>query len=325
MIKAQITDEKLNEHLKTLPKDDMAVFVMAEGRVRGALFHGTRFVNQMRYQHKTGILETMVLGQASLCGALLLPTMKGREHVTWRYEIDGPAQGFSVEADSSGYVRSYLFTDVIPVEKPLENWDLSPFLGKGTLSMATMHEGDKEPYTSSVAVDSRNIALDLAYYFDQSEQIQTAFNTGIQMDREGRVIGAGGMFLQVLPETGGQFKGVQKLGSQINTSGDKKTDTELIDRLELAFKTAPSLGQWFSEKGTLEDIIYGLFREFKPSIALHRDVRYDCPCSRESYVDYIKRLPKAELEDMRTNGPNPLEVVCRNCGSVYKIPLSDIL
>ena len=76
---------------------------------------------------------------------------------------------------------------------------------------------------------------------------------------------------------------------------------------------------------TLEDIIYGLFREFKPSIALHRDVRYDCPCSRESYVDYIKRLPKAELEDMRTNGPNPLEVVCRNCGSVYKIPLSDIL
>ncbi|MBQ5490496.1 MAG: Hsp33 family molecular chaperone HslO [Treponema sp.] len=325
MIQAQIEDTELVAHLDSLPKDDMAVFVMAEGRVRGALFHGTHFVNQMRAQHKTGILETMVLGQASLCGALLLPTMKGREHVTWRYEIDGPAQGFSIEADSSGYVRGYLFTDVIPVEKPLESWNLSPFLGEGTLSMATMHEGDREPYTSSVAVNHKNIALDLAYYFNQSEQIQTAFNTGIQMDKQGRVIGAGGMFLQVLPETGGQFKGVQKLGSQLNTSADKKADEDLIDRVELAFKTAPSLGQWFSEKGTIEDIVYGLFREFKPSIALHRDVRYDCPCSKESYVDYIRRLPKAELEDMKANGPDPLEVSCRNCGSVYHIPLSEIM
>ncbi len=324
MIQAQIEDSDLIAHLDSLPKDDMAVFVMAEGRVRGALFHGTHFVNQMRAQHKTGILETMVLGQASLCGALLLPTMKGREHVTWRYEIDGPAQGFSIEADSSGYVRGYLFTDVIPVEKPLESWDLSPFLGAGTLSMATMHEGDREPYTSSVAVDHKNIALDLAYYFNQSEQIQTAFNTGIQMDKEGRVIGAGGMFLQVLPETGGQFKGVQKLGSQLNTSADKKADADLIDRVELAFKTAPSLGQWFSEKGSIEDIVYGLFREFKPSIALHRDVRYDCPCNKETYINYIRRLPKAELDDMKVKGPDPLEVSCRNCGSVYHISLAEL-
>ena len=71
MIQAQIEDTELVAHLDSLPKDDMAVFVMAEGRVRGALFHGTHFVNQMRAQHKTGILETMVLGQASLCGAYL--------------------------------------------------------------------------------------------------------------------------------------------------------------------------------------------------------------------------------------------------------------
>ena len=164
MIKAQINDKELVEHIESLPKDEMAVFVMADGRVRGALFHGTRFVNQMRAQHNLGILETMILGQASLCGALLIPTMKGKEHMGWRYEVDGPAAGFSVEADSSGYVRGYLFNEHIPVEKPLENWNLAPFLGNGTMTMTTAREGDKVPSSSSVEILYKNITKDLAWY-----------------------------------------------------------------------------------------------------------------------------------------------------------------
>lgn len=316
MIKAQIQDQELLTHLQKLPKDDMVVFVLADGRARGALFHGTHFVNQMRAQHNTGILETMVLGQASLCGALLLPTLKGKEHVTWRYEVDGPAEGFSVEVDSTGYVRGYLFTDNIPVEKPLENWDLSPFLGTGTMSMSTLFEGDKNPYVSSIQIDKRNIAQDLVQFFDQSVQIKTAFNTGIQMDKQGRVIGAGGLFLQLMPDMGGTK------GNKLSTADI--SDEQLIDKLEIAFKTLPSLGKWFSEGQKLEDLVYGLFREFKPSIALHRDVRFDCPCSKDLYLSHIRNLPSYELFDIRKNGPDPLEVCCRNCSSVYRIPISEI-
>ena len=316
MIKAQIQDQELNAHLQRLPKDDMVVFVLADGRARGALFHGTHFVNQMRAQHNTGILETMVLGQATLCGALLLPTLKGKEHVTWRYEVDGPAQGFSVEVDSTGYIRGYLFTDNIPVEKPLENWDLSPFLGTGTMSMSTLFEGDKNPYVSSIQIDKRNIAQDLVQFFDQSVQTKTAFNTGIQMDKQGRVIGAGGLFLQLMPDMGGTK------GNKLSTADI--SDEQLIDKLEIAFKTLPSLGKWFSEGQKIEDLVYGLFREFKPSIALHRDVRYDCPCSKDLYLSHIRNLPSYELFDIRKNGPDPLEVCCRNCSSVYRIPISEI-
>ena len=316
MIKAQIQDQELLTHLQKLPKDDMVVFVLADGRARGALFHGTHFVNQMRAQHNTGILETMVLGQATLCGALLLPTLKGKEHVTWRYEVDGPAEGFSVEVDSTGYVRGYLFTDNIPVEKPLEDWDLSPFLGTGTMSMSTLFEGDKNPYVSSIQIDKRNIAQDLVQFFDQSVQTKTAFNTGIQMDKQGRVIGAGGLFLQLMPDMGGTK------GNKLSTADI--SDEQLIDKLEIAFKTLPSLGKWFSEGQKIEDLVYGLFREFKPSIALHRDVRYDCPCSKDLYLSHIRNLPSYELFDIRKNGPDPLEVRCRNCSSVYRIPISEI-
>lgn len=320
MIKAEIKDLELVEHIKSLPKDEMAIFVMAEGRIRGALFHGTRFVNQARAQHDLGILETMIFGQGALCGALMIPLMKGKEHATLRYEVEGPAQGFSVEADSKGTVRGYLFNEHITVETPLENWNLKPFLGNGTLSVSTIHQGDKNPFTSSVAVDSGNIAQDLAYYYKQSEQLSTAFNTGIQLDKKGRVIGAGGLFLQIMPETGGK----RGSGASKSSSADKTVDEELISRAEMAFSTAPSIGQWFSENGTIEDLVYGLFREFKPIIALRRNVTFDCPCSEETYLNYIKHFPSEQIADIKKNGPDPLEVVCRNCGSVYHIPVSKI-
>ena len=49
----------VNDH-NSLEEDKLRIFTMAEGRVRGALFHGTRFVNQLRAQHKLGILETYI-------------------------------------------------------------------------------------------------------------------------------------------------------------------------------------------------------------------------------------------------------------------------
>lgn len=320
MIKAQINDSELESHIESLEKDGLSIFVMADGRARGALFHGTRFVNQLRAQHSLGILETMVLGQASLCAALMIPTMKGKEHLTWRYDTDGPAKGFSVEADSSGYVRGFLYENHIPVEKPLESWDLSPFLGNGTMTMSKIHPGDKAAQSSSVEILYRNITKDLSWFFQQSEQISTAFNTSIFMDKSGRVMGAGGMFVQVMPETGG----TKGQGANSGSGADQKVDGELIERIENAFSACPSLGKWFCEKGNSEDIVHGLFREFEPAVAVQRDIIFDCPCSQEKYTGYLRTLPTAELSDIKKNGPDPLEIVCRNCGSVYKIPVSSI-
>lgn len=319
MKKIEIADKELVEKINALPKDEMAVFVMADGRIRGALFHGTRFVNQMRAQHNLGILESLVLGQASLCAALMIPLMKGQEHLCWKYDVDGPAAGFSVEADSTGYVRGFLYNEHIPVDKPLENWDLKPFLGTGSMSVSRIHKEDSAPHISTVEVNSGNIAEDLAWYYKQSEQISTAFNTGIQFDRQGRVIGAGGMFLQVMPETGGK----NNSGASKSSSSDAEADGQFLARVEMAFKTAPSFGQWFSEGGKIEDIVYGLFREFTPSVALRRDIRYDCPCSEETFANYIKMLPKQERDDILRK-KEPLEIQCRNCGSVYTISVEKL-
>ena len=322
MIQAKITDKELLKHLDSLEPDKLRIFTMANGRIRGALFHGTRFVNQLRANHNLGILETMIFGQACLAGALTIPMMKDREHTVIKYEGNGSADGYSVEADSTGYVRGFLYNEHIPVNKPLENWDLKEFLGVGNLTFSRVHKDDKYPQSSTVDVDSGNIATDFATYFAQSEQIDTAFNTSIQMDKQGRVIGAGSMYIQIMPKTGG----TAKLGSQVDSHVEEDEDDEkMIQKVENAFKACPSLGLLYSEKEVdSEDIILGLFREFEPTITMQRDITFDCPCNEEMYVNYIKNLPKDQLDDIKKNGPDPLEVTCRNCGSVYHIPVSKL-
>ena len=322
MIKKQIEDKELNEFLQTLEEDKLRIFTMAEGRVRGAWFHGTRFVNQLRAQHNLGILETYILGQASLCGALTIPMMKDMEHTAIKFEGNGPAQGYSVEASSTGFVRSFLFNEHIQLDKPLESWDLNPFFGQGTITFSRIHKDDKYPQSSTVEVNSGNIATDFATYFAQSEQINTAFNSSIQFDKQGRVIGAGAMYLQIMPKTGG----TAKVGSQVDSHAEETAeDEDLLRRVENAFKACPSLGLLYSEKQVdSEDIIIGLFREFSPAISLTRDVIFDCKCNEEYYINYLRTLPKEQIEDIKKNGPDPLEIICRNCGSIYKIPVEKI-
>lgn len=322
MIKKEIEDKELNEFLQTLEEDKLRIFTMAEGRVRGALFHGTRFVNQLRAQLNLGILETYILGQASLCGALTIPMMKDMEHTAIKFEGNGPAQGYSVEASSTGFVRSFLFNEHIQLDKPLESWDLNPFLGQGTITFSRIHKDDKYPQSSTVEVNSGNIATDFATYFAQSEQINTAFNSSIQFDKQGRVIGAGAMYLQIMPKTGG----TAKVGSQVDSHAEETAeDEDLLRRVENAFKACPSLGLLYSEKQVdSEDIIIGLFREFSPTISLTRDVIFDCKCNEEYYINYLRTLPKEQIEDIKKNGPDPLEIICRNCGSIYKIPVEKI-
>ena len=320
MIYAPIDDTALQQHLDKLEKDELHIFTAADGLFRGGLFHGSRFVNRIRAQHGLGILETLVLGQAGLCAALMIQTMKGRETLQLRYETDGPATGFSVEADSRGFVRGYLLQNSIPIDAPLESWDLAPFFGNGTISVTRFPESyqaaGREPHRGIVEIIYRNIAKDLAWYFQQSEQLATAFNTSIRFDSIGRVVGAGGFFIQRMPTAGGTRR-----------VGQPRTEEEIEDtvtRMERAFTACPPLGDWFAEGGNCEDIIFGLLREFNPQAVAARNITFDCPCSKEYYREALQKLPQSELKNLQETADDPLEIVCQNCSSVYHIPLAEL-
>jgi molecular chaperone Hsp33 len=302
MIAQPLQDSSLREHLDEIAQDGMDIFLLEDGQVRGAVVHGTQMVNQMRRNHDLGIIETLILGHAYIAGALLTAQIKGADKIRLLITCDGPAQGLSVESRATGQVRGYLHRVPIPVEAPPESFDLAPFLGRGTLAVTKELEVAKHPFTGEISLEEGSIARDLARYFLYSEQTATAFNLSVKFDSEGRVIGAGGMFLQALPGA----------------------DEGVLSTVEETLRTLPSLGESFAHGSTGVTLVKEQFREFQPDLIGTRDAEFYCGCSKERFGRFIGKISMEELESIREEGPFPLKTTCHNCGSTYSFSKAEI-
>jgi len=302
MIKKTFGNETLKERLLASAKDRIHKFVLADGAVRGAILHGTRMVNEMRANHQLGILETLVLGRAYLGAGLISANLKGSDSVSLKIECTGPIKGLSVEANAFGEVRGFLKTIPIPIDRPMEDFDLSSFFGAGFLSVSRHIADAKRPFTGTIALEYGNIAGDLANYFLKSEQIPTAFNLSIKYDTAGEVTGAGGLFLQTMPGA----------------------EDRLAAELEALVIELPSLGEVFSGGQEPEDLIQAVFKNYTPRFLANQRVEFMCHCSPERLRRVLLMLPVAELKDIRDTGPFPLEMRCHYCNTVYHFEREEI-
>jgi molecular chaperone Hsp33 len=283
-------------------KDRLHNFLLADGVVRGAVLHGTHMVNEMRANHELGILETLVLGRAYLGVALMSANIKGIESVSLNIECSGPIRGLTVEANTFGEVRGFLKNVPIPIDRPMEDFDLSPFFGAGFLSVIRNMADAKQPFTSKIALEYGNIAQDLANYYLTSEQIPTAFNLSIKYDPEGEVTGAGGLFLQAMPGA----------------------DDTLAAELEDLVVEFPSLGEAFADGQEPQDLIRTVFKKYSPHFLADKRIEFMCHCSPERLRSILKMLPRDQLQDIRDNGPFPLEMRCHFCNTRYHFSIEEI-
>ncbi|MEE8441710.1 MAG: Hsp33 family molecular chaperone HslO [Spirochaetia bacterium] len=281
--------------LLSVAADGMDIFLLAGGSYRGGMLHGTRLVNQMRANHRLGIMETLILGHAYLAAGLMTSLVKGNDRIRLDISCDGPVGGISVDSNARGEIRGYLRNSRIRIDTPLDSFDTAPFIGSGTLTVTRTIEMAKRPVSGHVRMEHGTLAEDLPNYFLVSEQKPTAVSLSIQFDREGVVTGAGALFIQALPE------------SHHSVAAD----------LDQAVRALPSLGSMFAEGDTPAHAIKTLLSEFDPEIIGSRTAELSCPCSRQRFGRYLHSLPTSELEDILTNGPLPVNVTCHSCNSTY--------
>lgn len=301
MIRAPLAPE-IEERLSSLEEDGVTVFTLGGGRVRGELLHGTRMVNQMRANHGLGALETMVLGRAYLGAGLLCATIKEGDRLVLRIDGSGPAEGLAVEASPDGGVRGRLFCSPIAFEGEPESIDSAALFGSGTLTMTRFNADRPHPFVGRVELGAGSFAKDLAAYYLESEQTRTAFDLGIEFDREGRAIGAGALFLQALP------------GS----------DDDFLARVEAAIPGLPRLGLHFSKGGNRDGFLEAELHDLFPEILDEKPVSFACGCSRERFGSFLRSGSEDFLEELATVGPWPIETVCHNCGSAYYFERAEI-
>lgn len=284
------------------PKDGLTIFTLEGDTIRGILSSNTRMVAEMRASHGLGILETMVLGKAYIAASLLSATIKGDDRIGIKVEGNGPAGGFAVECAAGGDVRGRLFEKAFALENEPKSLDTAPLIGAGTISLTRFMAGRTEPVTGSAALKSGRLAEDLAWYFHLSEQTRTSFTLGVHFDAEGRVAGAGGLFLQAMPGA----------------------SDEALDRVERLVYGMASLGETFAAGASRMDVCLRSFPFFDYNHLDERPARFFCGCSKERLGSYIAAMSASELADMAEKGPFPIEVTCHNCGSIYEYSKAEL-
>ncbi len=302
MEKKKLYGDTVREQLLAGRRDKLYQFTLAGQRARGAIIHGTKLVSEMRANHELGILETLILGYGYLGALLLSSSLKGAERLVLEIACDGPLRGLSVEASSFGEVRGYLREKHLPVTAPLESFDLTPFWGKGILSVTRYLEEAKTPFTGQVALTSGSLALNLAHYSLQSEQTPSSYSLSVQFDKAGELVGAGALLVQALPGA----------------------DDELLAGLEAKVNALPRLGKEFADGITPEALVLSYFGEYDPEFVGDKRVDFMCHCARERFLASLNVLAPDELADLVANGPYPLVLTCVNCNTAYEYTREEV-
>jgi molecular chaperone Hsp33 len=292
----------LKEQLLASARDRLHRFLLAEGDIRGAVMNGTRMVNEMRANHELGVLETLVLGRAYIGAGLMAADLKSDDRISLKFDCSGPIKGLVVEANAFGEVRGFLKQVPIPLDKPMESFDLSPFFGAGFLAVTKYLEDAKQPFTGQVMLKYGNIAKDLANYYLTSEQVPTAFNLSIKFDKQGQVTGAGGLFLQAMPQA----------------------DEDLTASLEERVIRLSSLGEVLATDNDPVSVVTEAFKDYSPQFLANHRIEFMCHCNPDKVRSLLTLLPIDELKDIRDKGPFPLEMCCHYCNTRYHFRRADV-
>lgn len=300
MIKTKIQDEKLIKHLKTIVSDEKNIFLLENSKIRATILGTTEMVNQVRANYKLHMVEAVTLGEAYIGNALLASTVKENDRVQLSIECGGPCGGIYTEAWASGAVRGYLKNNFFGVSETFPV-DTDPIYGPGFLTISKILEGSKSPFKGQIMLQHGVLSKDLRNYFLESEQTKSLFVIDFDVDEENRIIGAGGIFFQMLP------------GNE---------DDNFFEEFEKKVNNLPSLAKAISSGKDPKDFIIQNFSDAKLlSTSL---VGFSCPCDKKTFANHLKALPADDKKDIIENGPFPLELVCLNCNSNYKFGKAEL-
>lgn len=241
-----------------------------------------------------------------LTGALLLGrTFKDIDMLTLHVRGEGPLGSATVEATPHGTVRGYVHNpeaDLPPNQ--LGKFDVSGLIkGQGSAMMHVTREAGfdiglrKDPYTGAVQMPSGEIAEDIAYYLNRSEQINSAVSLGVFYELEqARITAAGGLLIQAMPDA----------------------DPNILVMIEDTVARMPHVTEIVRRGGTAEDILQEALGLVHFDVLEKIPVEFRCRCSYERAVSLIAALGKAEVQDMLEKDQGA-DLTCGFCNEVYSL------
>lgn len=262
-------------------------------------------VEKARIAHDCSPVITAGLGRLLTAGSMMGVMMKGdKDKLTLQIRGDGPARGLTVTADSHGNVKGYAINPCVLIHaKPNGKLDVSGAIGKGHLTVIR-DLGLKEPYNGFTELVSGEIAEDLTYYFNASEQTPSSVGLGVLMDKSNTVLVAGGFIVQLLPMAG----------------------DDVIDKLEANLNrvfAANSVTDYLKAGKSVEDILSMILLDLDMEVLEKYDCGFNCDCSKDRIEKALISIGKDEIKSMIDEG-KAVEIKCNFCNKAYEFSISDL-
>lgn len=270
--------------------EDTLTIATAEG-VRIYAITTKNLVQEAADRHHTSHLATAALGRAMSGALMLAATMKDGERILLKLKGDGPMGEVVAEAQGTS-VRGYVGEP--DVFMPLKNGklDIGGALGQGTITL-TRYLQNGESFTGHAELDDGEIATDITNYLYMSEQTPSSVALGVLVDKDGKVLAAGGYFIQAMPGC----------------------DEEVLEKLGNNVAVTPYVTQLLELGYTPEKIIEVLARGLEFDIKESMPVKFSCGCSKDKILNMLAALSQDDI-DYLTEQPDT-EVHCQYCNKVY--------
>ena len=240
------------------------------------------------------IQKTTPLASLALATSIVvfspLSAMKKYGKTSVFYSFNGPLKNIVLETNVNGDVRALIgnpnvstdFDNVDPNQIPLRVG-----LGeKGTLRITSEFNGNN--FGGEVEMANGDIVSDLAYYFDQSDQINSAIVSHVELDENKKIKRAESIIFKIYPSNDEQ----------------KEKDIQWISNFIKKHKISQMTFEEYIEK-----IEGKVIDEIK--------MRWKCKCSEEKTKSIIKLLSNEEKKKI-INEFGKLEIMCNFCNKKYE-------
>lgn len=270
--------------------------------VRVFIANTTQIANTALELHDLWPSSASVFSKVLTLGVLMGNMLKGDDALTIKINGNGPIGNIIVDANASGQVRGFVDGAHVNFINNDNILDDKTTIGLDGFIEVIKSQNLKSNFSSSIAIQTGDLAKDFTYYFYKSEQTPSIVLLSLNISSEKAIKNSAGVIIQVLP--------------------DAKEET--LDFLESKFSTLKDTSSILSKSA--EEILRILFKE-DFEILEETSVAYTCGCSKDNFAKGLKALSKPDLESI-IKEDEKAEIVCNYCKKEYifsKEELTEIL
>ena len=282
-------------------KDSMTRIICSGLNLRAYAVETAGTAREIIGSHAPAPPAAVLLGRTVNAAALLAAGLKpgSDQNISVKFSGTGAVGEIHVQADARGNMRGYVSSAGIPGHVSGQI-DYRGLLGAGVMTV-TKNIGLKEPYRSVLPLRSGEVALELARYLAESEQVPSAAIIGFGLDRDGGVAASGGILIQTFPET----------------------ETRVIEEIERRItRLSPPLVDAMKSGRDVLSVLSDIFGNERLDILDVTPILPRCRCGREFLREMLSGLGTSEIHGMIDEGG--AQINCAFCGKSYHFTPEDL-